>query len=930
VAQADPEDALLRASDAAQRDRDLERRDAALRSDIRLLGRLLGETLVRQVGTRLLDLVERVRRLAKEARSGRSAAADELRALLEHLDLTDTIQLVRAINSYFYLANVAEQVHRVDELAARAETRGALARGVRQIAAAGLDEELVRRVVDRLELRPVFTAHPTEASRRSILRKTRRVAELLHERHDPRCTEVGHRRIERRLAEVIELLWQTDELRLERPDPVDEVRAVIYYFDELFSHVVPDLFDDVAAELEQLGIDMAPTQVPLRFGSWVGGDRDGNPNVTPEVTRRTLRVQADHALRDLLGAVEQVAAELSSSLRISGVSDELASALQRDRERLPDVYERFQHLNREEPYRLKCTYVLHRLRRTRERVLGARPPGPEQYEHAGELLDELRPLHRSLMENRGTLIARGPLARLIRLVSAFRFHLATLDVREHADRHHEALEALTGRVALEPPYASLSREERTRLLEQELAGRRPLAGPEPRLDEPAASVLETFRVIREALERHGDGVIESYIVSMTRGVDDVLAPVVLAREMGLVDLHAGVARVGFVPLLETPEELARAGELLDALLGCEPYRRLVALRGDLQEVMLGYSDSCKLGGIATSAWELHRAQRRLVEVAGRHGVRLRIFHGRGGSVGRGGGPTHEAILAQPPGTVDGAIKITEQGEVISDKYALPGMARGNLELTLAATLEASLLHRTAVNPPEDLERWGEAMDLVSRAARDAYRELVELPGLPEYFRSSTPVEEMAALNIGSRPARRSAGDDIGSLRAIPWVFGWTQSRQIVPGWYGVGSGLRAAREAGLGPRLAEMHERWTFLQTFLSNVEMVLAKTDLGIARHYVERLVDPALHPVFERIEREYALCVEEVRTVTGEPRLLDRHPVLRRTLEVRDAYLDPLSFLQVALLARHRESQDPDPKLRRALLLTMNGVAAALRNTG
>ncbi|MEN8239981.1 MAG: phosphoenolpyruvate carboxylase, partial [Actinomycetota bacterium] len=525
-------------------------------------------------------------------------------------------------------------------------------------------------------------------------------------------------------------------------------------------------------------------------------------------------------------------------------------------------------------------------------------------------------------------VATGLVARVMRTIATFGFRLATLDIRQIATKHHEALGELYGRLGA--AYLDLDENARTQLLAGELRGRRPMATSTAQLSEDTAETLEVFQTIRDAKNRYGEDVIESYIISMTRGADDVLAAAVLAREAGLIDVPGSLADIGFVPLLETTHELRRAGDLLDGLLRVEPYREILAARGDVQEVMLGYSDSNKHGGIATSQWEMYKAQQQLRDVASTHGVTLRLFHGRGGTIGRGGGPTHEAILAQPFGTVDGPIKITEQGEVISEKYGLEDLAARNLELTLSAVIEASLLHRTPRQPRDQLVKWHEAMDAMSGAAFDAYRGLIEDPSLVEYFLSATPVETLGAMNIGSRPSRRQGGGgSLDDLRAIPWVFGWTQSRQIVPGWFGVGSGLVAARRAGHGDRLTSMYENWSFFKTFISNVEMTLAKTDLGIARQYVSALVSQEHRHLFDTIEREYETTVEQVLAITGDRKLLDAHPVLQRTLSVRGTYLEPLHHIQVNLLERSRHVQD-DPVLRRALLLTVNGIAAGLRNTG
>ncbi len=613
--------------------------DQALRNDIRRLGRQLGDALVRQHGPELLERVERVRGLARNLRRDDSSPTGELAEGLDGVNVEDAIRLVRAFTVYFYLANTAEQVHRVEDLRLNAEASDRrFADTVAKLRDAGVsDAEIVDTVVGA-DLRPVFTAHPTEASRRSILDKLAELATLVEERSDA-ATDAQRARIDRRVDELIDAVWQTDELRRERPDPVDEARAILYFLVQIATDGLPELFDDIDATLRALGGALPGDRVPIRFGSWVGGDRDGNPNVTPETTVEVLAHQRAWALRLLISEVEELSSELSVADAVAGVSEELAAQLADDRERFPGVASRFSTLSAGEPYRRRLGVVHERLQRTAQT-----PPAPRAYGGPDELEHDLRVMADSLTAHRGELMARGRLARVRRLVAMIGFHLATLDIREHARHPHEALAALF--TPLGTDYGALDRSARTELLTTELASRRPL-GPPDGADPPPA--LDLMRTLRREMDRAGRDVVESYIISMTQGVDDVLAPAVLARDVGLLDLPSGVARIGFVPLFETIEDLRSVGIVLRQLLACPPYRRLVELRGDVQEVMVGYSDSNKDGGITTSQWEIHKALRQIAEVSAETGIRIVVFHGRGGSVGRGGGPTNAAILSQPPG-----------------------------------------------------------------------------------------------------------------------------------------------------------------------------------------------------------------------------------------------------------------------------------------
>jgi phosphoenolpyruvate carboxylase len=902
--------------------------DDRLRVDIREMGRILGAAIREQWGDELFALEEEIRAATRLLREQPDATAlMELLKRLETVSLGEIEALVRSFTAYFHIANTAEQHHRISQefVAPQRDIEDLLANP----AAHGIAVEDLRRFLSRLQIRPVFTAHPTEAARRSILSKLQAMDGVLSEWRGGQPNDRGTARARQRMAELIQGILQTDELRLEAPQPLDESRNIIYYLELLW--------DGTAADAVEAFLSLFPTEAtsecrsPLRFGTWVGGDRDGNPNVTSQVTRETLGLQHERALRLLRDALLDLSSELSQSTKIVRISDELRASLVRDREAMPAVWSEAQRLNAEEPYRLKCAFILARLDHALEAARSWGIALGPVYSGPAELLGELAVMQSSLGANGGSLVAAGRIQRLVTNLVIFGLTLAQMDVREDARVTNAAARELFDLAGLpdgreRAVHGAISEPD----FAEELRTWRPLLVPAVRPSHATREVLDLLGLVREAQDRLGPESVDTWIVSMTHGPRDLLAVLLLAREAGLLYLPAGVARLKVVPLFETIDDLRKAAEVMSAYWSIPEVRRIVELQGNVAEVMLGYSDSNKDGGITTANWELYRAQRELRACAAEFGIDVLFFHGRGGSVGRGGGPARDAIRAQPAQTVNGRLKFTEQGEVISDHYGNRAIAASQIDLFLASVAEASLVRTGLGGQPDPYERWHPAMARLSAVAYAKYRSLVERERFTEYFVASTPVEELSEMNMGSRPARRRGEMGVAGLRAIPWVFGWTQSRQIVPGWYGLGSALQAADEEGSWPEVSSMFAGWPFLQALVSNVEMALTKTDLAIAARYVEELVPRALHPIFTDIRDEYERTLELVKRLTGQTDLLDRFPVLQRTLRVRAPYIDPLNHLQVLLLKRLRAGDDSSPLLRRSLLLSINGIAAGLKNTG
>ena len=911
-------------------------KDEPLRHDIRHLGRLLGDTVREQEGDAVFDLVERVRQTAvRFARDGDPATRAELAALLDPLPRDTTQAVVRAFSYFLQLANIAEDEHhirrrRAHDLASAPPREGSLCHALDQLAAHQVAPEAIADFFAHALVAPVLTAHPTEVQRQSLIRNHRDIARLLDQRERLQMTPEEEAENDLGLANAILTLWQSRMLRPVRLKVLDEVKNGVTYFKETFFTELPRLYIQATEQLQKRYPEKVWALPPFfRVGSWIGGDRDGNPFVTADILKEALRLQSAAALNHYLDQIHELGGELPLSDLLVKVTPELLALAEHSTDHSPQ--------RADEPYRRALSGIYARLAATARALDHFEPVRheigqAEAYASPEALRADLKILANSLKLNGSARLAGGRLRRLLRGVQVFGFHLAPIDLRQNSDVHARSVAELLAAAGRCPDYEALAEAERIALLVAELATPRPLHSPYLTYSEETQGELAIFFAARELRGRYGAAALPNCIISKTDGVSDLLELALLLKEAGL--LRPGPSpqlAVNIIPLFETIEDLQKSAATMDGLFRLPAYRALIAGRGDEHEVMLGYSDSNKDGGFLTSGWELYKAEIALTRVFAEHGVRLRLFHGRGGSVGRGGGPSYHAILAQPAGAVSGQIRLTEQGEVISTKYGTPDTGRRNLEVLLAATLEASLTdHENRVEPAEQFHP---VMDELSARAFNAYRGLVyETPGFTTYFRQSTVVSEIATLNIGSRPASRKPSERIEDLRAIPWVFSWAQCRLMLPGWYGFGSaveGFLAANPQGLAT-LRRMLKAWPFFNSLLSNMDMVLAKTDLAIASRYAELVADAELRErIFDRIRHEWALTRKHLLAILEQDDFLADNPMLRQSLKLRAPYMDPLNHLQVELLRRHRAG-DTDERLARGIHLSINGIASGLRNSG
>lgn len=910
-------------------------KNAPLRADVRYLGQLLGEVLREQVGDYLYELEEDVRTLCKNSRlTGQPQIVETILQEISEQNPASLIDLAKAFGLYFQLVNIAEQNHRIRRKRYY-EINGEVIKYsledlLERIQARKIGDAELQELLDRIQIVPVLTAHPTHIMRQTTLQKHRRISRGLFDREQPN-TPRERETLEKDFKHEISLLWQSSPFHSRRITVMDEVSNLFNYFDQSLWDTVPQVHQDFEDLLREAGYAV---QVPamIRFGSWIGGDRDGHPFVTAEITRETLRLHKRYALRHYIASLENLFDHYSVSLRYQPVTDEFQASLHADRQAFPLIArELLDHLPRE-LYRQKLKLMQHRLQRTLDALDGP-VPAAETYPAEQPFLSDVRLMLESLRVDRGESILR-PIQHLLRQIEIFGFCLAKLDIRQHADVHRDAVAELMAHNGLVDDYAALDEEAKIEWLVRELQNPRPLISPFHALSEGTSELIATFAAVRESLGTISPRAVEHWIISMCQQLSDILHVLLLAKETGLArfDGDRCHSKLMVVPLFETVADLERAPGIMRELFALPLYRPCLAARGNLQEVMVGYSDSSKQAGILSSNWQLYQAQRELTALARDTGVHLRFFHGRGGTLSRGGGPTHHAILSQPADTVWGDIRLTEQGEVLAWKYSFPELAHRNLSVLLSAVIEVSGAH----SPECATREWAEVMGVLTRASYEAYTALVhDHPDFLAFFEQATPLEAIGKLNIGSRPAKRQQTRSIEGLRAIPWVFSWMQSRCVLTAWYGVGSALEAfCRERGDGlAMLQRMYREWPFFETFIDNLQMTLSKADMRIADSYAQLAEPRVRESVWPLIASEYSRTREQVLAVTGQKEILDNKETLKRSIALRNPYVDPLNYIQVEVLRRLRQGQADEgdmAMLREALELSIMGVSEGLRNTG
>ncbi len=917
---------------------------------IHFLGDLLGDVIQTQAGQDAFASEELVRRLSKNLRVHPTPArVHELQQHIATRDIADLNNLVKSFSTYFALVNLSEQLQRMWVLSERERqmrrahhTRSeSVAEAIYTLAQQGVTAQDIETWMANACIRPVFTAHPTEARRRTILDKLRRLATLL----DP----VGHDLslmddpiVIAQAREEIVGLWQSDDVRVVRPTVIDEVKNGLYYFEQSIVRLIPTLYRELENAL-QTEYPQHHWRVPalLRFGSWMGGDRDGNPFVRPETTIETARLMRCAAIEFYVREFEQISRRISQSVRQVQVSQALVDSLVHDAVHYPVVAAELEQRYPHEPYRRKCWLIAERLRATLRETQAMTiqwstdqlPDNPALYRDAAALYADVKLMYDSLVANAGAAVAHGALHDLMRQVEVFGLSFATLDIRQHSERHSAAIAEILAHAGVTGDYLACDEATRTAMLRHELQAKRPLIPTRLPYSDATNEIVTTFRAIAAINEQLAPGIISTVIVSMTRGPSDVLSVLLLAREAGVTALPNG--GIDIVPLFETGADLAHCDTIIASCWAVPEYRVHVTRRHDLQEIMIGYSDSNKDVGFVAANWALYEAQRKLRDCGVQHQITMRLFHGRGGSIGRGGGPTNEAILAQPPGSVGSQIKITEQGEVISDRYSLSVIAKRHLEQVLNAVVKAGFANATDAKAD-----WIRALEQLAVTSQHHYRDLVyDNPNFVQFFREATPIAEISRLKIGSRPSARRNSNRIEDLRAIPWVFSWMQSRFTLPGWYGLGSAVQQFTSTyPQGPTAAanmlqEMYRDWPFFRSMMDNAQMILCKADMYIAHRYAELVRDDALATeMMKTIEHEYQQSVAAVCLITQSEKLLDSNPVLQRSIALRNPYVDPISYIQVELLSRLRAHPDDQghEALEDAILMSISGIAAGLKNTG